>query len=247
MSNAGRRTQALFRGAIPTSASQSSGVATSDPRVIVNNVFSPQISNADASDGGMLELHSPLVGHSATAPLSTLTLPVTRDVTTPVTTSGDDDVTIPDVVTPEVTEHTATAQHEAQPRPPHELEDLDGDLVDNANLKRFRARNTRNAEFTINVDFLKNVIRVLLTNHSITITSQDIHDIMAFFGEVEIRTKKRKIVEREVDPEAGCCGLSKQQKESIIEVIQKILVLGINISKYCPQLVEFLHELGINI
>jgi hypothetical protein len=227
MSNAGKRTTAFIKG-IPTSASQSSGVATSnsDPRVIVTNVFSPQISTADASDGGNLDFNvSPLV-YPPIAPAVTEQIP--NIVTEPIITKD-------------------VEEQYLKPEPPKtneiELEALDSDLVDNAKLKRFRARTQREASFTIDVEFLKNVIHVLLINHNITVTSRDIHDIMGFFGEVDIRTKKQRVIERDID--AGCC--SAKQREKFIEVIQKIIVLGINVKKYVPALVEFLTDLGLSL
>jgi hypothetical protein len=93
------------------------------------------------------------------------------------------------------------------------------------------------------VEFLKQVIHVLINNHNIAITADDIKAIMSFFGETEIRMKRRKIVERSGD--VGCRG--SVDREKFVEVIHKILVLGVNISKYVPALVEFLAELGLNL
>jgi hypothetical protein len=153
---------------------------------------------------------------------------------------------------------TVVPVEELQPKPPtsriqrqsqvvesslelHEIESWD----ENPRLKRSKARNLREAEFTIDVAFLRHVIQTLITRHEITITSQDVHDIMAFFGDCEIRTSKRKVVERGVD--GGCLCFSAKDTERIIEVVKKVLVLGVNIAKYCPDLMAFLNELGITL
>jgi hypothetical protein len=232
MSNAGKRTTAYIKG-IPTSASQSSGGATSnsDPRVIVTNVFSPQISTADASDGGNLDFNvSPLV-YPPIAPA--VTEQIHNIVTEPIITKD-------------------VEEQYLKPEPPKatneiELEALDSDLVDNAKLKRFRAKRADNVEITIDVNWLKHVIHVLLVNHSVTVTAADIHDFMAYFDEdCEIRTRKRKIVERDIEPNR-CCGFTEKQREKIIEVIDKIIVSGLNLIKTAPKFIAFLSELGLSL
>jgi hypothetical protein len=133
--------------------------------------------------------------------------------------------------------------------PPAELElkDLDADLVDNAKLKRFRAKRADNLELTIDVLFLKHLIHVLIENHSLAITAIDIHDIMAFFdSKCEVRTTKRRVMEREVG-EPTCCGTTAHEREVVIETIAKIIVGGLNIIKTAPDFITFLADLGVNL
>jgi hypothetical protein len=148
----------------------------------------------------------------------------------------------------------AEESKELEPKPPIqrqsmalELEDIgkDSDLVDNANLKRFRAKRADALELTIDVEWLKHLIHVLIENHSITITPKDVHDIMVFFdADCEIRIKKKVVVERDVG-EPRCCGTTEHERQIIVETIQKIIVSGLNLIKTAPQFITFLSELGI--
>jgi hypothetical protein len=101
----------------------------------------------------------------------------------------------------------------------------------------------RDTEINIDVNFLKHVIKVLLTNHNITIDNKDIEDILKYFGDVEIITNKEIIKTRDVKSRGFCC--CDVDQEEIITFIKKILLNGYNIVKYLPELVEFIDELGL--
>jgi hypothetical protein len=126
----------------------------------------------------------------------------------------------------------------------HEIESFD----QNPKLKRFKARTLREAEFNVDVEFLRHCIHTLIVKHNITITTVDVEAIMSFFGPVEIRTSRKHIVEREPrEPKCGCFGGSERTTDRIVEVVKKVIVQGVNIAKYVPALVDFLTELGISL
>jgi hypothetical protein len=103
---------------------------------------------------------------------------------------------------------------------------------------------TNEAEFIIDVAFLRHVIHILITHHQLTITKHDIEAIMTHFGEVDVRTKKQRVHERSAD--VSCCGGSETH-EKIIEVIKKVIVQGWNVAIFVPELVSFLGDLGITL
>jgi hypothetical protein len=124
----------------------------------------------------------------------------------------------------------------------HEIESFD----QNPKLKRFKARTLREAEFNVDVEFLRHCIHTLIVKHNITITTVDVEAIMSFFGPVEIRTSRKHIIEREPpEPKCGCFGGSERTTDRIVEVVKKVIVQGVNIAKYVPALVDFLTDLGI--
>jgi hypothetical protein len=205
------------KGAIPDVSS--SQIANDSTNNIYVQVFG---SSADASDA------APLTPIAEIEPV-TAQVVETREVEIPESTA----------------EPTPMVQSQVQAVESLELHEIE-EYPPNPRLKRFRTRNPREAEFLIDVQFLRHVIQTLIVKHEITITAEDVQAIMSFFGEVEIRTHKRKIVEREVK-EAGCFCSGEKTIEKIIEVIKKIIVAGINIRKYCPDLVSFLSELGISL
>jgi hypothetical protein len=126
----------------------------------------------------------------------------------------------------------------------HEIESFD----QNPKLKRFKARTLREAEFNIDVAFLRHVIQTLIVNHNITITAVDVQAIMSFFGPVEMRTSRKHIIEREPpEPKCLCFGGSERTTDKVVEVVKKVIVQGVNIAKYVPALVEFMTQLGITL
>jgi hypothetical protein len=126
---------------------------------------------------------------------------------------------------------------------PAELEDLD----ENPKLRRFRAKQLNDVEYVADCDFLRNIIKVLIQNHSITITPQDIEAIFAVWGDVVVNTRIERFMERDIDVEPKCCGCSKAQQERTIEVIKSILLNGMNVVKTLPDVVKFLGGLGLAI
>jgi hypothetical protein len=106
-------------------------------------------------------------------------------------------------------------------------------------------RINENIEFKIDTDFLRHVIKVLISNHNIAIDNKDINDILAHFGAVEIITDKEIIRTRDVKTKGLCC--CDIDQEEVITFIKKIVVCGYNIVKYLPEMVEFINELGINL
>jgi hypothetical protein len=125
----------------------------------------------------------------------------------------------------------------------HEIESFD----QNPKLKRFKARTLREADFNIDVAFLRHVIQTLIVNHNITITAVDVQAIMSFFGPVEMRTSRKHIIEREPAEPCLCFGGSERTTDKIVEVVKKVIVQGVNIAKYVPALVEFMTQLGITL
>jgi hypothetical protein len=124
-----------------------------------------------------------------------------------------------------------------------ELEDLD----DNPKIKRFRAKALDQVEYVADCDFLRNIIKVLIQNHNITITPQDLEGIFGVWGDVVVNTRIEHFIERDVDIEPGCCGCSKAQQEKAVEVIKSILLNGLNVAKSLPDIVKFLSGMGLNI
>jgi hypothetical protein len=155
-------------------------------------------------------------------------------------------VVAPPVIPEEIAQGISEPKAVEVPAAELELHDLETESYDqNPKLKRFRAKTVREAQFDVDVEFLRHVIHVLfefITAHGLSLSSQEIRACMSFFGEVEVRTSKRKIIERGTE-DVGCC--SPKQQERIIEVVKKVLVLGVNVAKYCPELVAFLADLGI--
>jgi hypothetical protein len=102
------------------------------------------------------------------------------------------------------------------------------------------------AEYIIDCDFLKHIINILIQNHSITVNKMDLDNILSYFGDVDVRTRKERIMEREVG-ESGCCGCSEKTRDKIIEVIQKVVLNGLSIAKHIPDLAEFLGSIGVSL
>jgi hypothetical protein len=107
-------------------------------------------------------------------------------------------------------------------------------------------RINENIEFKIDTDFLRHVIKTILSNHNIIIDGNDVSDILGYFGSVEIVTNKEVVKSRDVKNKGLCCCADVDQDE-VITFIKKIVVAGYNIVKYLPDLVDFINELGINL
>jgi hypothetical protein len=215
----GRVVKANVKGYPEVQSTQGTNAQDTTTNIYVQTILG---SSAEVSEAERLDLKS--------GPLSR------KIVVKPPVSTFD----LPDVDEP-VEEATKPGKTESADTAPIELEELPDQ---NPKLRKFKAGTLRTAEFNIDVSFLRHVIHILITNHALTLTAADIHDIFAYFGEVEVRLKKRKIVERDVE-DTGCCGPAHREK--IVEVIQKILVLGLNIAKYCPELVKFMADLGISL
>jgi hypothetical protein len=97
-------------------------------------------------------------------------------------------------------------------------------------------------EFLIDDTFLRHVITVLLSNHNITTTTKDLHDIFTYFGDVELKTQKQHVQKRSA---GSCCG--DVDIDDVIETVTKIVVGGVNIIKRVPDLITFVQSLGIAI
>jgi hypothetical protein len=217
----GRVVKANVKGYPEVQSTQGTNAQDTTTNIYVQTILG---SSAEVSEAERLDLKSGPLSRKVVVkpPVSTFDLP-------------DVDEPVEEAIVPVKTESTATDESTL------ELEELPDQ---NPKLRKFKAGTLRTAEFNIDVSFLRHVIHILITNHALTLTATDIHDIFAYFGEVEVRIKKRKIVERDVE-DSGCCGPAHREK--IVEVIQKILVLGLNIAKYCPELVKFMGDLGISL
>ena len=108
--------------------------------------------------------------------------------------------------------------------------------------KRFAVQNYACADFIVSVGFLKHIIAVLVRNHSITTDAKDLNDILSYFGEVDMRVSA--VQHRSVKNKGWC---SNVDIDDIVEVVQKVLVNGVNIIKRVPDFVEYLQQLGIAI
>jgi replication initiation and membrane attachment protein DnaB len=130
-----------------------------------------------------------------------------------------------------------TICHEVEP--PEEVDEF----PQNPKLRRFRAKQLSEAEYIADCEFLRNIIKVLIDNHNISITPEDLQMIFGYWGEVVINTKVEHYTTR--DPDVGCCGCSKAQQEKAVEVVKSILLNGLNVAKSLPDVVQFLGKLGI--
>jgi hypothetical protein len=124
-----------------------------------------------------------------------------------------------------------------------ELEDFD----DNPKLRRFRAKQLDQVEYVVDVAFLENVIKVLIDNHSISITPQDIEAILSPFGECVVKTEHILVKSRGIDEDLNCCGCSKKQEQEAVEVVKSIALNGLSLVKHIPDLLGFLGKIGNNI
>jgi hypothetical protein len=125
----------------------------------------------------------------------------------------------------------------------------DGDveeLADNVALKRFRQRQTVETSFVVDVSFLRHVIATLIRNHNITTTNNDLRDILAHFGDVELRTQKQVVKSRSTK-KSGMCGCADVDMDDVIEIVGKVLVNGVNLAKNMPAFLQFLVGLGLSI
>jgi hypothetical protein len=115
--------------------------------------------------------------------------------------------------------------------------------TDDIELRRFR-QNQDVLDIAVDVKFLKLIIKTLITNHHITTTPHDLECILSHYGEVEVKTDKQVVKHRGVKKKAIC---SNVDTDEVIDIIQKILVNGVNIVRKIPDFVEFLGELGLSL
>jgi ribosomal protein L24 len=117
-------------------------------------------------------------------------------------------------------------------------------IIDNVDLLRCPVKNDMHDDFIIDVKFLKHVINVILTNHHITTDTNDLRDILNYYGEVDMRTTKEVVKTRGVKKRLLCGNVDT---EDVIEIVQKVLVNGVNIAKRVPDLVDYVQKLGVNL
>jgi hypothetical protein len=113
---------------------------------------------------------------------------------------------------------------------------------------RFRAKQLSDVEYTADCEFMEHMVKVIVENHHIKITPQDIEDILSYFGEVNVKTQFVEVQSRDVDVDVGCfgCGSAEQKKEAI-EVVKSLVLNGLNVLKSLPDLVQFLGGIGVRI
>jgi hypothetical protein len=114
-----------------------------------------------------------------------------------------------------------------------------GDLIE---LRRF-CQNQDVLNIVVDVKFLKHVIRTLITNHDITTTPHDLECIMSYYGDVEIKTEKQVVKHRGI--KKGMC--TKVDSDEVIDIVQKILVNGVNVVRKIPDFIEFIQSLGLSL
>jgi hypothetical protein len=110
-------------------------------------------------------------------------------------------------------------------------------------LLRCPVKNIVYDDFVVDVKFLKHVIHVILSNHHISTDANDLRDILSYYGEVDMRTSTEIVKTRGV--KKHIC--SNVDVDDVIEIVQKILVNGVNIAKRVPELVEYIQQLGITL
>ena len=103
-------------------------------------------------------------------------------------------------------------------------------------------RRTPEQNIVVDVNFLKHVITVLISNHSIATDVKDLEDIFSYYGNVEIRTQKQYVQTRGTKKRGIC---SNVDLDDVIDVVQKVVVNGINILKKVPDFIGYLETLGI--
>jgi hypothetical protein len=113
---------------------------------------------------------------------------------------------------------------------------------------KFRAKQLSDVEYTADCEFMEHMVKVIVENHNIKITPQDIEDILSYFGEVNVKTQLIQVQSRDVDVDAGCFGCgSTEQKREAIEVVKSVVLNGLNVLKSLPDLVQFLGRIGVGI
>jgi hypothetical protein len=116
--------------------------------------------------------------------------------------------------------------------------------TDDIELRRFR-QNQEVFDIVVDVRFLKQVIKTLIANHHITTTPHDLECILSLYGDVEVKTDKQVVQHRGIKKKKGVC--SEVDADEVIEIVEKVLVNGINIVKKLPDFVQFLSSLGLNL
>jgi hypothetical protein len=118
-------------------------------------------------------------------------------------------------------------------------------LTENIPLQRFRKKAESRSDIVVDVAFLRHVIQVLITNHGIITTPRDLEQILSFFGDVDVRRERQVVKTRSAKNKGGCC--SDVDVDEVVEIVQKVLVNGVNIIKQMPRFIGFLQELGLSI
>jgi hypothetical protein len=96
----------------------------------------------------------------------------------------------------------------------------------------------------VDVRFLKHVIKTLITNHNIITTPHDLECILSYYGDVEIKTNKQVIQHRGVKKKSVC---SDVDSDEVIEIVNKVLVNGVNIVRKVPDFIAFMQSLGLSL
>jgi hypothetical protein len=118
-------------------------------------------------------------------------------------------------------------------------------INDNIPLQRFRKITDTQPDSVVDVRFLRHVIQVLITNHNITTTPQDLENVLSFFGDVDVRRERQVVKARSAKNKGGCC--SDVDVDDVMEIVSKVLVNGVNIIKSMPKFIQFLEDLGLSI
>jgi hypothetical protein len=75
---------------------------------------------------------------------------------------------------------------------------------DNVNIRHFEAKPEDLFKLDVDVNFLKHVIKILITNHHITTDHKDLSDILMYFGDVDIKAEQQHIKSRGVKNKRLC-------------------------------------------
>ena len=117
------------------------------------------------------------------------------------------------------------------------------DVADNITIQNCDVKqHIGDDRFVIDVGFLRHVITVLLSNHHIITTPTDVHDILSYYGNVDVRLQKQVLQHRSSG--GLCCNVDVDE---VMEIVQKIIVNGVNIMKKVPDLISYLEGLGLQI
>jgi hypothetical protein len=113
---------------------------------------------------------------------------------------------------------------------------------DNIDIRSFDVKSDDVKNIVVDTGFLKHVISVLISNHGITTDVKDLEDIFGYYGDVEIKTQKQYVQKRGTKKRGIC---SNVDLDDVIDVVQKVVVNGINILKKVPDFIGYLETLGI--
>jgi hypothetical protein len=95
-------------------------------------------------------------------------------------------------------------------------------------------------DMTIREDLYETIIRLLLNNERLQLNAPSLKTILETVGEVMIEIDQLTTRDRERN---GRC--SATVIKNTLEIVSKVLINGLNLDKYCPNIRELLSDLGL--